>query len=149
MYDAASAFDVLHAVPVAGAGGLGVGWWVGRLSWLSSACERLVNLRRRLARQVRLQTPETMENDQDDPDGVDARLAAFVATENIKRYKEMLDSQPGEADGQVITRLLVEEEARVQRLLGSSIHRSARGRGESRAQHSLDSNHSASTQSDP
>jgi hypothetical protein len=129
MNESVSRFDLLPAIPVAGPSGPSpVGWSIGRLSWPSSACLLFVSLRRRFAQHARPQIPARIENNQ----RVDAHLATFVATENVKRYRAILDSQPGDADRQVITALLVAEESRVQRLVRPSGNRSARGPAESR-----------------
>jgi hypothetical protein len=139
MNETLSRSDVLHAIPVAELGGRGrVGRSIGPLSWPSSAWVLFVNLRRRFAQHVRLQTPEMIEKDQREihrlSDAADPRLAIFVAAENVKRYRTILDSQLSEADRQMITALLVAEEFRVQRLARSSGNRSVRGPAESQVQ---------------
>jgi hypothetical protein len=137
MSETVSRSVVLRAIPVAEVSGPGpIGWLTGRLSWPSSACVLFVNLRRGFAQHARPQTPEMIENDQRDIHRLSdaARLATFVATENVKRYRAILEEQPSDADRQVITALLVAEESRVQRLVRSSGDRSARGPAESHVQ---------------
>jgi hypothetical protein len=116
---------VLFHNVLAGAGGgpFSVGWLVGRLSWLVSACVLFIyflwqfpRYQRVLARaqgllgsEIAAAPSETREAFGD----VEARLSAFVAAENVRRYRTMLDAQTGEVHRQVITTLLAEEETRL------------------------------------
>jgi hypothetical protein len=139
MNETVSRPDVLHAIPAAGRSGPGlIGWSIGRLSWPSSACMPFVNLRRRVAQHVRRQAAEMIEEERTEiprrSDAVDTHLATFVAIENVKRYRAILDMQPREADRQVITALLFAEECRVERLARSSGNRGARASAASRVQ---------------
>jgi hypothetical protein len=117
---------VLFHNMMAGAGGgpFSVGWLVGRLSWLVSACVLFIYFLRQfprhqrvLARAQGLLGSEIAAADPSEMRAavgeVETRLSAFVAAENVKRYKAMLDLQPGELHGQVITTLLAEEETRL------------------------------------
>jgi hypothetical protein len=119
---------VLFHNVMAGAGGgpFSVGWLVGRLSWLVSACALFLYFLRQFPRQQRVltraqgllghfsETAPTYPGETRKAFGeAETRLSAFVAAENVRRYKAMLDSQPGEVHRQVITTLLAEEETRL------------------------------------
>jgi hypothetical protein len=122
---------------LAGAGGgpFTVGWLVGRLSWVLSACVLFIYLLQRFSLQKRLpertqglpaDAPEVPKSNASEtcdlPGEVKTRLDTFVSAENIKRYKAMLDSEASEVHRQVLTTLLAEEEARLHRPNPGLVH---------------------------
>jgi hypothetical protein len=125
---------VFHNILAAAGGGrFTVGWSLGRLSWLVSACALFVYFLGQFARQQRLlaRTSDILEHHVETrgvdlnkpidvrPRNPDASIERFLAKENIERYKQMLQSPRDDSHRQVLSRLLAEEETRLRSLPAS------------------------------
>jgi hypothetical protein len=117
-----------NVLAAAGGGRFTIGWTVGRLSWLISACVLFIYFLQEFSRQQGLlerarelvarvpDGPKSIETGQTDHAGeVEARLDMFVAAENIRRYKALLESDLDDVHRAAVAGLLGEEESRLRR----------------------------------
>jgi hypothetical protein len=105
-----------------------VGWTLGRVSWLASACALFVYFLWQFAQQQRLlnRTADLLDlhtagqtggAGAQPPRSLNESIQRFLARENILRYQNMLQQSPlDEAHRQIISRLLAEEQAKLRAL---------------------------------
>jgi hypothetical protein len=124
---ALTAMAFANVLSTAGRGRFTIGWTIGRLSWPISACVLFVYLMVVYARDQLLLTHVRellRDGAADQANGlhhvgtaqVPIALAGFVASENVVRYRRMLEEPQDEATRSVLLRLLAEEQRRQEQL---------------------------------
>jgi Membrane-associated sensor, integral membrane domain len=117
-----------NILSTAGGGRFTVGWTIGRLSWLTSACVLFIYLLVLHARDQHLWTRarDLLHTIEDEEAGVrsgggtrkvvDVALERFIARENIMRFRRMLEEPHDETTRLVLLRMLAVEEGRLEQL---------------------------------
>jgi len=100
-----------------------IGWTIARVGWLASACVLFVYLLVLHARDQHLWTRarELLSVGAEDEvvlvaETISVALQAFVARENVARYRNMLEDVHDEAQRQILLRMLADEESRARQL---------------------------------